>query len=54
MQGGSIYVSKGNYARLQLSTHDALKLYSFMYNQQDSLKRVFEKYVTLRNNAAVV
>ncbi len=61
--GGSIYLSKGNYSRLQFSTLDSLKLYDFMYNQCDHrevfpfLKRkrkVFEKYLVYRKNAAVV
>ncbi len=62
--GGCIYRSKRNYARLQYSTGDSLKLYDFMYNQcgrgylksglfLDRKKKVFEKY-TLLKNAPVV
>ena len=58
IHGGSIYKAKGNYARLQFSTHDSLKLYDFMYNRHTGLKNglflhrkksVFEKYRRSRN-----
>ncbi|MFA5877400.1 MAG: LAGLIDADG family homing endonuclease, partial [Candidatus Paceibacterota bacterium] len=54
VQGGYIYTAKQGYSRLQFATGDSLKLYDFMYNQQDPLprglflkrkKKVFEKYV---------
>lgn len=57
-EGGSIYVSKGNYSRLQFSSNDSLKIYNFMYNQCASCKisfflkrkkRVFEKFKKLKN-----
>lgn len=57
LEGGSLYVAKGNYARLQFSTRDSLKLYDFMYNRHDPLtkglflerkKKIFEKYKNLR------
>ncbi|MEI8175200.1 MAG: hypothetical protein WCG28_04595, partial [bacterium] len=56
MEGGCIYKSKKRqFARLQFSTSNALKLYDFMYNGMDTsklfLKRkkdVFEKYMRLR------
>lgn len=57
VKGGSLYQAKGNYARLQLSTRDSLRLYDFMYNQDGSMRRglflerkkkVFEKYQKLR------
>lgn len=56
-EGGSIYVSKGNYSRLQFSSNDSLKIYNFMYNQCASReislflerkKRVFEKFKKLK------
>ena len=52
-EGGSIYVSRGNYSRLQFSSNDSLKIYNFMYNQCVSCKislflerkkGVFEKF----------
>ena len=58
-EGGSVYVSKGNYSRLQFSSNDSLKLYDFMYNHNikdlgglylNRKKKIFEKF----KNAAVV
>ena len=55
--GGCLYESKRNYARLQYSSKDSLKLYDFMYNHKDFQKSglflerkklVFEKYKKLR------
>ena len=61
IEGGSIYVSKENYSRLQLGTRDSLKLYDLMYNQDNSSglrllrkKVVFEKFQIKRKNAVVV
>lgn len=61
IEGGSVYVSKKNYSRLQFGTRDSLKLYDFMYNQENSSglelfrkKVVFEKFQIMRNNAVVV
>lgn len=63
IEGGSVYVSKRNYSRLQFSVNDSLKLYNFMYNQcvrfktrlyLERKKRVFEKFKKLKKNAAVV
>jgi intein-encoded DNA endonuclease-like protein len=55
VKGGSIYRAKQTYSRLQLSTHDSLKLYEIMYNTGavnnlylQRKKLVFEKYITLR------
>lgn len=62
LQGGSIYKSKKNYARLQYGSKDSLKLYDFMYNQEDFQKSglflerkklVFEKYQQLKSAAVV-
>ena len=56
-EGGSVYISKRNYSRLQFSSNDSLKLYNFMYNQCVSCKihlflerkkRVFEKFKKLK------
>lgn len=52
LRGGSLYVTGGNYARLQYSIRDSLKLYDIMYNQSDLTnglflerkRRVFERY----------
>ncbi len=53
ISGGSVYESKQNYSRLNLSIRDSLKLYEFMYNQPyleetglflKRKKRVFERY----------
>ena len=58
LRGGSIYKSKKNYARLQFSTGDSLKLFDFMYNQPKEdgnkllltrKKTVFEKFKKLKN-----
>ncbi len=55
--GGSLYRAKGNFARLQLSIRDSLRLYDLMYTRKDSLKgglfldrkkRVFERFIALR------
>lgn len=63
IEGGSVYVSKRNYSRLQFSVNDSLKLYDFMYNKYvrcktdlflERKKRVFEKFKKLKKNAAVV
>ena len=61
IEGGSIYVSKKNYSRLQFGTRDSLKLYDFMYNQENSSglelfrkKVVFEKFQIMRKDAVVV
>lgn len=63
LEGGCIYISKKNYARLQLSAHDSLKLYDIMYTQPDRSqhplflnrkKKVFERFKILKNIAAVV
>ncbi|MDO8594595.1 MAG: LAGLIDADG family homing endonuclease [bacterium] len=62
LKGGSIYKSKRNYARLQYSSKDSLKLCDFMYNHKDfqksglfleRKKRVFEKYKNLKNAPVV-
>ncbi|MEK7150558.1 MAG: LAGLIDADG family homing endonuclease, partial [Patescibacteria group bacterium] len=37
-EGGSVYLSRGNYSRLQFSSNDSLKIYNFMYNQCVSCK----------------
>ncbi len=56
-EGGSVYISKGNYSRLQFSSNDSLKLYNFMYNQCASCKtslflerkkKIFEKFKRLK------
>lgn len=56
-EGGSVYVSKGNYSRLQFSSNDSLKIYNIMYNQcvsrkvslfLERKKRVFEKFKKLK------
>ena len=56
-EGGSVYLSKGNYYRLQFSSNDSLKLYDFMYNQCVSCKmrlflerkkKIFEKFKKLK------
>lgn len=55
IQGGSLYVpKKGNYARLVLSSKDALKLYKIMYNAPHKLflkrkKIIFEQFIKLRS-----
>src|SRR3989344_8547183 len=59
VEGGSMYVSKGNYSRLQFSARGALKLYDLMYNQRgpskgsmlflERKKKVFGKYGALMN-----
>ncbi len=55
--GGCVYKSKRNYARLQYSSQDSLKLYGFMYNHGvnlsnmlflDRKRKVFERYVKMR------
>ncbi len=60
--GGSLYISKRNYSRLQFSARDSLKLYDFMYNHESHLKNglflsrkkeVFEKFIERRNIAVV-
>ncbi len=62
--GGCIYRSKGNYARLQYSSQDSLKLYDFMYNQGhrtyekrglflERKKSVLERYKLLKNAPVV-
>ncbi|MFH1170182.1 MAG: LAGLIDADG family homing endonuclease [Candidatus Vogelbacteria bacterium] len=60
--GGSIYVSKRNYSRLQFSSQDSLKLFDFMYNHISNSKselqllrkkRIFEGYIKLKNAAVV-
>ncbi len=57
LDGGTLYVSKRNYSRLQFSVRNSLKLYDFMYNHRSHLKsglflnrkkEVFEKYGKLR------
>ena len=58
--GGSVYQSKKNYARLQFSTNNSLKLYNFMYNHnayQNNLflsrkKLIFDRFIKVQ--AAVV
>jgi intein/homing endonuclease len=53
--GGSLFASKtGNYARINLSTKDALKLAEIMYNVPHSLylqrkKSVFVKFLKMRS-----
>lgn len=52
--GGSLYVSKKNYARLQFAREDSLKLYECMYNKchpelgdlyLKRKKKIFERYI---------
>lgn len=63
IEGGSVYISKENYSRLQFSTNDSLKLFDFMYNQCDRnakqlflnrKKKVYKRFKFLKRNAAVV
>lgn len=61
IKGGSIYVSKDKYCRLQLSVSDSLKLYNIMYNQDikyglflERKRKVFDRYIKSKHSFAAV